>query len=185
MSLFEEIYSLSTENHGIVTAAAARKLHVRSKDLVRWVRSGRLIRVGYGVYRATQYPPSCEDQFAIAVEEVGPTAYLYGESVLALHELAATNANYIHVATPARIRRKLPRNYIITKGEPGYRPANVRGIRAQPVSDAIRSCMGALMPERLEEAATKGYELGLLDKPVRDAIIGELYDGAKATTKRA
>ena len=41
MILFEELYSLSTENHGIITAAA-RKMHVRSKDLVRWVKSGRL-----------------------------------------------------------------------------------------------------------------------------------------------
>ena len=50
------------------------------------MKSGRLIHIGYGVYRTTQYPPSSEDQFAAAVEEVGASAYLCGESVLALHD---------------------------------------------------------------------------------------------------
>ena len=180
MNLFGEVYSLSTENHGIVTAAAARELRVRSKDLLRWVKSGRLVRVGFGVYKATQYPSSSEDQFAIAVEEVGLAAYLYGESVLALHGLTATNANYIHVAVSGRCRRNLPRNYIIWKGVKGYCPVNVRGIRTQAVADAIRSCKGRLMADRLGEAVFEGYRQGLLEKSACDEIIKELNNDPEA-----
>ena len=158
-------------------------MHVHSKDLVRWVKLGRLIHIGYGVYRTTQYPPSSEDQFAAAVEEVGASAYLCGESVLALHGLAETNANYIHIASPVRVRRRLPSNYVVTKGAKGYKPEKVRGIRSQSVADAIRSCKGLMMADRLENAANEAYRLGLLDKSECASIVKELYHGPKATKK--
>ena len=61
MSAYDDIYSLSTENHGIVTTRDARGLGVRTKDIARWVKMGRLIKVGFGVYRTSQYPMSEED----------------------------------------------------------------------------------------------------------------------------
>jgi len=171
MRHFDEIYSLATENHGIVTAAAARDTGVQSKDLRRWVEAGRLVRVGYGVYRSTQYPASEEDQFAIAVEEVGRDAYLYGESVLALHGLAPTNVNFIHVATPVRCRKRLPGGYVIVKNSRKCSVVNVRGIRTQSVFDAILACKKTMMPERLESAASEGFRQGLLTNSEFDTVM--------------
>ena len=87
---FDTIYSLSTENHGIVTYSAALALGVKGKDLARWVKIGRMLKLGHGVYRTTQYPFSEDDQFANAVALAGPRAYLCGESVLAYLRLSSS-----------------------------------------------------------------------------------------------
>ena len=60
---------------------------IASKDLARWVRIGRFVKYGNGVYKATQYPSSEEDPYAIAVAQCGKGAYLCGESVIGLLRL--------------------------------------------------------------------------------------------------
>lgn len=162
MAAYDDIYSISTENHGLVTTRAARSLGVRTKDLARWVKMGRLIKVGFGVYRTSQYPTSEDDFYAVAVAECGPSAYLYGESVLGLHRLTATNVNFVSVAVPGRLRRSLPDSYIVVRDKPGYVPSNENGIPCQRVADAIRSCIGHMMSERLEQAASAALAKGLV-----------------------
>ena len=139
MAAYDDIYSLSTENHGIVTTRDARGLGVRTKDIARWVKMGRLIKVGFGVYRTSQYP------------------------------ITATNANFISVAVPGRLRRSLPDSYVVVRGKPGYVPSNANGIPCQRVADAIRSCIGHMMPERLEQAASGAFAEGLVtDEELKD-----------------
>ena len=185
MAAYDDIYSLSTENHGIVTTRDARSLGVRTKDIARWVKMGRLIKVGFGVYRTSQYPMSEEDPYAVAVAECGPGAYLYGESVLGLYRLTATNANFISVAVPGRLRRSLPDPYVVVRGKPGYVPSNANGIPCQRVADAIRSCIGHMMPERLEQAASGAFAEGLVtDEELKDIRRDIAYVGQEATAQR-
>ena len=181
MNLFDQVYSLATDNHGVVTTAAAVKLGVKRKDLNRWVKMGRLVRYGRGVYRATQYPHSAEDPYAIAVAEAGNSAYLCGESVLALLNLAPTNPRYINIAVPNRIRRKLDEGYRMHQGRKGYIPMIHEGMPIQKPLDAIRDCIGKLMSERLEEAAQTAYEHGYLYEEDRDALMMEIRNGNQAT----
>ena len=178
MAAYDDIYSISTENHGIVTTRDACRLGVRTKDIARWVKMGRLIRVGYGVYRTSQYPSSEEDSYAIAVAECGPEAYLYGESVLGLHRLTTTSANFVSVAVPRRMRRSLPSSYIIVREKPGYVPANKDGIPCQRVADAIRACIGRMMPERLEQATNAAVAEGLItEDELKDIKRDMVYAG--------
>ena len=181
MNLFDRVYRLATENHGVVTTAAAVKLGVKRKDLSRWVKMGRLVRYGRGVYRTTQYPPSIEDPYAIAVAEAGDSAYLCGESVLALLSLAPTNPRYINIAVQGRVRRRLDKSYRIHHGQAGYVPMIHEGIPIQKPLDAIRSCIGKLMSERLEAAARTAYEHGYLYEDDRDSLMAEIRNGNQAT----
>ena len=100
MNQFNLAYSIATENHGILTAAEARRNGIASKTLARWVRIGRFVKCGNGVYRATQYPFSEEDQYAIAVAQCGKEAYLCGESVLGLLRLMPVNVDRISIRAP-------------------------------------------------------------------------------------
>lgn len=177
MNLFDRVYSLATENHGIVTSAGAEQLGAKRKDLHRWVKMGRLVRFGRGVYRAAQYPSSEEDQYAIAVAEAGPKAYLCGESVIALLDLAPTNPRYMDIAVPIRSRRQLSKTYRIHIKPSGYAPMIHEGMPIQKPLDAIRDCIGRLMPERLEAATNAAYEHGYLYKEDRDALLTEIRNG--------
>ena len=174
MNLFDKIYSLSTENHGIVTLSAAIALGVHRKDMTRWVNSGRLRRVGHGVYRVNQYPSSPDDAFAIAVANLGPRAYLCGESVLALLNLAPTNPRFFHVAVNGRVRRRVDCNIKVEIRGSSYMPMNYEGIPVEKPVDAIRSLIGRMMPDRLESAAHEAYRKGLSYREDTDALIREI-----------
>ena len=174
MKLFDLAYSLSTENHGILTAYDARRNGIGSKELARWVKNGRIVKMGWGVYRTTQFPVSDEDPYAIAVAEAGQGAFLCGESVLGLLRLMPVNANYIHVCIPRRLRRRLPDGYIATVADKGESPVNIHGIMCQKPANAIRSCIGKHMGERLSDAAREAYRTGQISKEELDGIQKEI-----------
>lgn len=162
---FDAIYSLSTENHGIVTYSAALGLGVKGKDLARWVKIGRMLKLGHGVYRTTQYPFSEDDQFANAVALTGPRAYLCGESVLAYLRLSSfVDVRTIFVAVPTRCRRRLPQSIKVETRSPRYKPMKYNGVMIEKPLDAIRSCIGIMMSDRLHDAAKEAYRTGKLFK---------------------
>ena len=162
---FDAIYSLSTENHGIVTYSAAIGLGVKGKDLARWVKIGRMLKLGHGVYRTTQYPFSEDDQFANAVALVGPKAYLCGESVLAYLRLSpSVDVRTLRVAVPVRCRRRLPQSIKVEIRSPKYQPMNYNGVMIEKPFDAIRSCVGTMMSDQLYDAAEEAYRTGKLFK---------------------
>lgn len=172
---FEDVYSLSTENHGLVTYSAALDLGVKGKDLARWVKIGRMIKIGHGVYRTTQYPFSEDDQFANAVALAGPKAYLCGESVIAYLKLSSSvDVRTIRVAVPVRCRRRLPLSIVIEIRSPGYQPMNYNGVMIEKPVDAIRSCIGTMMSDRLYEAAEEAYRTGKLYKEEFELLSTEI-----------
>ena len=174
MSFFDIAYSISTENHGILTAFEARENGISSKDIARWVKIGRFIKLGCGVYKSTQYPSSEEDPYAIAVAQAGRGAYLSGESVLGFLRLMPTNVDRIYVKIPRRLRRRLPEGYVATVGKREYTPININGVFCEKPADAIRQCVGVHMRERLFQASENAYKLGYMDKSELDHLQNEL-----------
>ena len=95
---------------------------------------------------------------------VGPGALLYGESVIAMLDLAPTNPTRMFAATPRRTRRKLPKS-IKVEWIRGIKPtATYNGIPCQSAQDAILSCKGKMLPDRLEAAARAAHERGLISR---------------------
>lgn len=177
MSLYDTAYSISTENHGILTAFEARENGISSKDLARWVKIGRFIKLGNGVYKSSLYPSSEEDPYAIAVAQCGRGAYLCGESVLGFLRLMPTSIDRIYVKIPRRARRRLPEGYIVCTGERGYIPTSINGVACEKPADAIRQCIGIHMSERLLQASENAYRLGYIDNQDLDRLQREISNG--------
>ena len=174
MKQFDLAYSIATENHGILTASEARMNGSASKDLARWVKIGRFVKYGNGVYKATQYPSSEEDPYAIAVAQCGKGAYLCGESVIGLLRLMPVSIDRIHVRAPRYLRRNLPDSYETSVDKVGYAPVNIDGIMCQKPVDAIRECIPSHMGERLLQAAQTAYTMGHIDKSEFEMLQGEI-----------
>ena len=164
MKSFDAIYEAASGNFGLVTARQSREMGVFSRELSRWVKSGRLEHVGRGVYRVSNFPASQFDAFASAVEAVGEDAYLYGESVIGMLGLTATNPTWIHVAVAHRVRRKLSDGIKVHNAPSGYKPTYYDGVRSQSVADAILSCRGTVMDVRLCDALANGIAQGYVGK---------------------
>jgi len=177
MSYYETIYECAADNFGLITSAKARALGVPNIELVKLSHRGRLIRVGHGVYRIDHYIPTPLDKYAEAVTLTGESAYIFGESVLAMHGLAFVNPAAILVATTKRIRKDLPR-YI----KPLYRTekdhvTHYEGIPSQNIVSAILSCRESIMTERLEHAADEARKQGLITQKETECVKEALRNG--------
>lgn len=174
MTKFDDIYELAADNYGLITSAQARAIGVTNNELVQYAKRGKVERVGQGLYRLVQYIPTPYDSYAEAVALVGPGAYLFGESVIAMHELAPTNPSYVHVATPNRVRRKLPPYIKIFHIAEDRKATLYEGIPSQTVADAIRSCRGKMMDERLRDATYTARAKGYLTRTEEQELLEEL-----------
>lgn len=174
MTRFDDIYEIAADNYGLVTAAEAASTGAATSEVARWVRAGWLEKVGRGVYRLARYVPTPYDGYAEAVALVGPGSYLYGESVLAMHDLAPTNPKRIYVATPKRVRRELSSGIDVVQRPSGEPTTVYEGIPSQSVYDAIRSCEGSLMGGRLRQATENARRNGLLTRNQHERLMEEL-----------
>ena len=163
MKLFENIRGVAGGNFGLVTAAEARKLGVGSFQLARWVKMGWLEHSARGVYRLSDYPPSPYDYYAIAVEEVGADAMLYGESVLGMLELTATNPEKIRVGTVnQRFRKRVSDGVVVYRMPMDSKPELYEGVRCQPLVEAILASRDSVVPSRCIEAAENAFRKGYI-----------------------
>lgn len=174
MAIYDDIYVIAADNYGIVTSEQAKGVGASDKELSRIAKDGRLTRIGYGVYRIKHWVPTGYDAYADSVALVGPGAYLYGESVIAMHELAPTNPARVYVATPNRVRKSLPASIKVVKRRGCGDTTKYEGIPSQTIPAAIRSCRTTMMTSRLADATRRARELGLIGAGEEIELLKEL-----------
>ena len=174
MTKFNDIYELAADNYGLITSAQAREIGITNKELVQYAKRGKIEHIGQGLYRLAHYIPPPYDSYAQAVAFIGPEAYLYGESVIAMHELVPTNPTYIHVATPKRVRKKLPAYMKVIQRIEEDDTTVYEGIPSQSVANAIRSCRGRMMDDRLCDATFAARAKGYLTRAEEQELLEEL-----------
>ena len=174
MTAYEKIYEVAADNYGFITTKEAGLLGIPKSEMSALAKRNRLVRHGYGVYRlATHYQPTEYDGYAEAVLLAGEGAAVWGESVLAMHDLALVNPPVIEVATNRRVRRKLPGWIKMSRratGDIDY----YQGIPCQKLADAIRLCKGAIMAERLADGVRKAEANGELRLGEAKALLKEI-----------
>ena len=166
MTAYEQIWPVAEDHYGIITSAKARELGVSKQSMAAMVQSGRLTRLGHGVYQVQHHVPGLNDVYAFANAVVGDDAYLRGASVLYMLRLTPANPTAFYVGTPRRVRRRLPGGFRVRENArcdtveyDGY-----EGIRCQTLSDALESARadGAVEADRIADAAVAANEKGLL-----------------------
>jgi hypothetical protein len=162
MTYYNDIYEHAVDRHYLFTTLDARDLGIPAIELAKLAHRGRLESLGNGVYRLARNVPSESDPYAVAVARAGEGAFLFGESVIALLGLAPTNPEVISVATTRRVRRALPGSVRLVRVKDPGRLAAYEGIPCQRAKDAIAACKGAVMTERLRDAARRGVEQGYI-----------------------
>lgn len=156
------VREVALDNYGYLTTAEAVDVGVPAIELPKPAARGGLQSIAYGLYRVTDIPPTPYDQFAEAILRVGDGAFLYGESVLALLELADVNPRRINVAVSRRVRSKLPPFIELTRCPRETPLASYHGLSSQPVADAILTCRAIIEDERLQDDAKRARSEGLL-----------------------
>lgn len=174
MTYHQQIFDIAADNYGIVTSAQAKKEGISDKEMSAIVSRGRIRRLGRGVYKIVNYISVKNAPYAETVALVGPGAYLYGESALALLGLASANPARIIVATLKRVRKALPKRIRVEPVPAGTEPAYYEGIPCESVADAIGSRRSHLMPSRLEDAVCETRCQGYLMEAEKREPLTEL-----------
>jgi len=165
MTYRQVLREFADERYGLVTTQDAIELGVPAVELRKLAARGALTHLARGLYRMPDIRPSQYDQFAEAVQRVGDGAYLTGDAVLALHNLALVNPRRIRVGTATRIRHELPPYVeIIRRQIPKEDLTEYEGIRSTTVAQALLDCRGLVMRERLLEALREATKKGLVTR---------------------
>jgi len=164
MNNYNVIYEHAADNYGLITSAEAKTLGISNVELVKLAHRRKLKRIGYGVYRILHYIPTPYDKYAEAVALVGNDAAIYGESVLAMHGLALVNPAFINVVTINRTRKKLPKHIKVIISKDNLNSVNYEGIPSQSVYNAILTCKGIVMTDRLFGAVDEAERQGLISE---------------------
>lgn len=174
MTAYNRIFEEAIENYGLITTSRAQKIGIAARTLVDLAHRGRLTRIGQGVYQLVQYSPGVNDPYAQAVALVGDDAYLYGESVIAMLNLAPTDPDRIYIGTSNRIRKNLGGGIKICKTDSSYEPIFIEGIPSQRVFDAILSAKSTMPKERLKSAIAEALRIGKIDENERQKLSHEI-----------
>jgi hypothetical protein len=92
--------------------------------------------------------------------------------------LAFANPPLIEVATPRRVRKKLPPWVkIIHIGACAAMTEYYRGIPCQPLRDAMRLCKNRILPERILAAIESAKDEGWLSSDDGEILKNEIREG--------
>lgn len=181
MSYRETLRWRAFDTHGVITIPDADRLGVPSVELRKLAHRGALERLGHGVYRMTEIPPTPLSEYAEAVALAGTHAVIADDAVLALHDLALVNPRHITVATPDRIRATLPSTvHVIRRHLPAEDITDVDGVPTMTIPAAIRACRDHVMSDRLTHAVHDARERRLIDEATAQRLLVELSRGVSA-----
>lgn len=154
---------MAEDNFGIITSKKAVEMGISRQCVRALAESGRLFRLGHGVYQVHHHVPGRFDAFAAAVAMVGETGYVRGASVIALLELCPTNPGLMYIGAKARVRRRLPKGYVL-RDVHETPVVEYERIPCQRLYEALRESAeeGTVEGDRIAEAARVAREKGLL-----------------------
>ena len=96
----DRLLEVAGEQRGFVLTSDAAGVGVDRAKLSKLASRGRLIRLGYGMYRLPTFPSQPNDDVMEAVMWTGKRGVIAGESALALHDLADVNPRKIEIVVP-------------------------------------------------------------------------------------
>ena len=174
-----QLHERALEKYGFVTTRDARELGVPAVEVRKLAARGGLTHVARGLYRFDDIPHTGREEFMEAVLRAGHGAFLTGEAVLALHELAQVNPRAITVGAPRHVRADLPPT--VEVHERAVPPGDLtmyEGIPSTTVAKALLDCRRTVMRERLELAVERAVERGLLRRSERERLRKAIGMGA-------
>jgi predicted transcriptional regulator of viral defense system len=176
MTYRQDLWEIAAEHHGIVTTQQAEDAGVPGVEVRKLAGRGALTRIGHGVYRHTGVPADEWTELTATLARVGENAFLEGDTVLAMFNLALVNPPKIFIGTPHRRRTKPPQHTVVT-----FRPQVTEddltiyeGLRCVTVRRALLDGVPHLLGERVLQAVTDAKRRELIDEREAAEIVGAI-----------
>jgi hypothetical protein len=180
MATFRQLaWDIALDRRGYVTTVEARASGIPVVELAKIAHRGLLRHVAHGIYRFDEFPTTRLDQFYEALLRVGEDAYLVGDAVLALYDLAQVNPKRLRVATTQRrLRKDLPDWIAIEKAHvEEHEITVVEGIRSSTLRQALVDARPYVMHERLLDAIESALKQDLISESDEQSLRKLLGEG--------
>lgn len=177
MTYRQDLWAIAAEQHGIVTTQQAEEMGVPSVEMRKLTARGALTRVGHGVYRHTGVPADQWTELTATLANAGADAFLEGDTVLAMFDLALVNPSKIFVGTPRRRRRAMPPPHTVVTFRPKVGEDDLttyEGLRCVTVRRALIDGIPRLLGERALGAVTEAQRRGLINDIEAAEIFGAI-----------
>lgn len=194
MTYREDLWQIAADRHGIVTTEQASDWGVPAVEVRKLAARGALTRVGRGVYRHNGVPGDAWTGLAATLASVGPDAFLEGDTVLAMFDLALVNPPKIHVGTLRRHRGAVPPHTVVA-ARPHMAPEDLteyEGLRSITVRRALLDAVPIILSDRMQDAVVKAQRRELITdlegKEIIGAVAGwdqRVIDASRASRSRA
>lgn len=174
MTYRNDLWQIAADRHGIVTTTQAQDWGVPAVELRKLAARGALTRVGRGVYRHNGIPHDAMTHLAATLASVGPDAFLEGDTVLAMFDLALVNPPKIHVGTPRRHRGAVPLHTVVTT-RPRLAPEDLteyEGLRSVTIRRALLDAVPIILSDRMQNAVVEAQRRELITELEATEIIG-------------
>ncbi len=170
-----QLHERALDQYGYITTRDAAELGVPPVEVRKIAARGGLTHVARGLFRFDDIPHTGREQFMEAVLRAGEGAVLVGDAVLSLHDLAQVNPRKIRVVAPRQVRADLPPTIEVREHRvaPGDRTV-FEGIPTTTIARALLDARGAVMRERLVDAAREAMRRGLLLRREGEQVIRDL-----------
>ena len=161
----ERLYDVAERQAGSFTTSQAKEAGFSSSQLTYHVRSGRFIRVRWGIYRLTHFPATPYEDLFVAWLAAGPDAVISHDSALALYDLSDALPARIHVTVPRSASRRRPGLALHTNQLDPEEVTTVEGLPVTTVSRTIADVASSgLAEEQVIQAAQQAVERGMVSK---------------------
>jgi predicted transcriptional regulator of viral defense system len=163
------LLAIALEQGGYFTAKQAREAGYDYPHLDYHVSCGNFTRVGRGLYRLPDLPPSEDDDLIRLTlwsrdRRDQAQAVVSHESALVLHDLGELLPAKTHLTVPPGFRKQAPGSCVLHKGV--LAPSDVEERRGFRVTTPLRTLLdvarGELSQEQLEKAVTDALARGLV-----------------------
>ena len=172
---WDRLYETALAQEGHFTTQQALDAGYSSQLLVKYLNSGKIIRVRRTVYRLTHFPPGQQEDL-VAVWLWSDRAGIFShETALMLHELSDVLPARAHLTVPAKWRRRrlqVPDGVVLHYADVPKRDRAWVG--AVPVTSPARTLADCaadyVSPDFLSSAISQALARGMVSRPQATAV---------------
>jgi predicted transcriptional regulator of viral defense system len=166
---FQRLFESASPQEGYFSLAQARAAGCSPQLLQYYARSGRVKRVGRGIYRLVHFPPGEHEELVAAWLWTGQVGVVSHESALALHELSDALPARIHMTVPATWRKRrlrTPKGVVLhTDDVDAAHQTWFGSVPVTSVRKTLRDCAAdGVSPDLLRQATQQALRRGLVAK---------------------
>jgi predicted transcriptional regulator of viral defense system len=173
-----QLFTLALDQGGYFTAKQAQEAGYGYAHIDYHVSCGNFIRVGHGLYRLPDLPPSeHDDLIRLSLwsrnRQDEPQAVVSHESALVLHDLSDLLPVKTHLTVPPSFRKPAPAGCVLHKAvlpqtdiaeRPGFRVTT-------PMRTLLDVARGEISHEQLEKAVADALDRGLVRRATLESLV--------------